>query len=150
MDPSLSDPWGQFDSSPPSGFLSPAFVNGGLPGGPVRFPGVSLLAASQPRQLFPTTFTSPDSLESPLRPASGQPPSSDAAAPRRRKAPTLRDSDWEPMKARIVQLYVHDNLTLPQVTQSVNLEFNLQPHRTYAYFQVDWQSGIALQRSCTR
>lgn len=55
-----------------------------------------------------------------------QPPPIDAAPSRKRKAPTLRDSDWEPMKVRIVQLYVEENLTISQLKEAINKEFKFQ------------------------
>lgn len=49
-----------------------------------------------------------------------------AALSRKRKAPTLRDSDWEPKKARITQLYIDDNLTIPLLKDALVSEFQFQ------------------------
>lgn len=38
-----------------------------------------------------------------------------AKSQRRRKAPTLREHDWEPLKTRIVDLHVKMNMSLPDV-----------------------------------
>ncbi|ATY62605.1 C6 finger domain [Cordyceps militaris] len=38
-----------------------------------------------------------------------------AKTQRRRKAPTLREHDWEPLKTRIVELHVKRNMSLPDV-----------------------------------
>lgn len=65
------------------------------------------------------------------RSASEFPLPPDAVPVRRRKAPTLRDSDWEPMKDRITQLYIRDKLTLSRMAEVINSEFNLQPQRRY-------------------
>jgi len=137
MDPSFSGSWGHSGPPPPSAPSSPPSAAGPvpLPGGSLYL-GPSLLGAPGLEELFPTIITMPGTLESPVRSAFGQPPHLDAVITRKRKAPTLRDSDWELMKARIVQLYVQDKLTLPQVTQSINLEFNLQPHRTYVHVRI--------------
>jgi len=43
--------------------------------------------------------------------------------PRKRKAPTLRQEDWEPVKARIVELHITQNMPLPEVKQIVEEEF---------------------------
>ncbi|OAA56370.1 Transcription factor [Cordyceps fumosorosea ARSEF 2679] len=42
-------------------------------------------------------------------------PAVDAKSQQRRKAPTLRGHDWEPLKTRIVELYVRQNMSLPDV-----------------------------------
>ena len=58
--------------------------------------------------------------------AFGQPPPLDTAPGRKRKAPTLKDSDWEPMKVRITQLYVEENLTVPRLREAIQTEFGFQ------------------------
>ena len=50
----------------------------------------------------------------------------EAAPSRRKKALTLRDSDWEPMRVRIVQLYVEENYTIPQLREAIKREFRFQ------------------------
>jgi hypothetical protein len=47
----------------------------------------------------------------------GPPPKS-----RKRKAPTLRDDDWEPVRARVIELHVTQNLPLPEVKKIVEDE----------------------------
>lgn len=42
---------------------------------------------------------------------------------RRRKAPTLRAEDWEPYKARILELHVTQGLPLPTVKEKIKEEF---------------------------
>jgi hypothetical protein len=42
---------------------------------------------------------------------------------RKRKAPTLRLSDWEPVKARVIELYGALNLELPDVKKNIEEEF---------------------------
>jgi hypothetical protein len=43
--------------------------------------------------------------------------------PRKRKAPTLRADDWEPYKARVVELYVNQGLALKKVKEKIEEEF---------------------------
>jgi hypothetical protein len=43
--------------------------------------------------------------------------------PRKRKAPTLREDDWNPVKARILELHITQNLPLPEVKELVEREF---------------------------
>jgi hypothetical protein len=43
--------------------------------------------------------------------------------PRKRKAPTLRREDWEPVKARIFELHITHKKPLPEVKQIVEKEF---------------------------
>lgn len=45
---------------------------------------------------------------------------------RKRKAPTLRDTDWEPVKRRIVQLHINQNISLPDVREQVRNEFGFE------------------------
>jgi len=42
---------------------------------------------------------------------------------RKRKAPTLRDEDWEPVKRRVIQLHIDKNIPLPEVKKQVEKEF---------------------------
>jgi hypothetical protein len=42
---------------------------------------------------------------------------------RKRKASTLRLDDWEPVKARVMELHVTQNIPLPEVKQTVEEEF---------------------------
>ena len=42
---------------------------------------------------------------------------------RKRKAPTLRSEDWEPVKRRIIELHITQNLPLPKVKQIIETEF---------------------------
>ena len=46
---------------------------------------------------------------------------------KRKKAPTMREKDWEPMKARIVELYVTNKEPLTAVREHVHAEFGLLP-----------------------
>jgi hypothetical protein len=43
--------------------------------------------------------------------------------PRKRKAPTLRNDDWEPVKARVIELHITEKLPLPEVKERVEQEF---------------------------
>ncbi|KAH8592587.1 hypothetical protein B0O99DRAFT_464286, partial [Bisporella sp. PMI_857] len=43
---------------------------------------------------------------------------------RKRKAPTLRADDWEPVKARVIELYIDRERPLPEVKEVVEQEFN--------------------------
>lgn len=45
------------------------------------------------------------------------------ARTRRRKAPTLRAEDWEPVKSRIIELHITQNLPLPDVKEIIETEF---------------------------
>ncbi|KAJ6779294.1 hypothetical protein PWT90_07909 [Aphanocladium album] len=49
-----------------------------------------------------------------------------AKTQRRRKAPTLREHDWEPLKARIVDLHVKQNLALPEVKTLMQKEYGFE------------------------
>lgn len=42
--------------------------------------------------------------------------------PRKRKAPTLRAEDWEPYKARIIELHIDDGLPLREVKDIIDRE----------------------------
>jgi hypothetical protein len=42
---------------------------------------------------------------------------------RKRKAPTLRQDDWEPVKARVIELHITKKLPLPEVKKAVEAEF---------------------------
>ena len=42
---------------------------------------------------------------------------------RKRKAPTLRSGDWEPVKSRIIELHITQNLPLPDVKNIIETEF---------------------------
>ncbi|KAJ9636760.1 hypothetical protein H2199_007754 [Coniosporium tulheliwenetii] len=46
--------------------------------------------------------------------------------PRKRKAPTLRAEDWEPYKARIIELHIEQNRPLPEVKDTIEREFGFQ------------------------
>ena len=43
--------------------------------------------------------------------------------PRKRKAPTLRPDNWEPVKARLIELHINQKRPLPEVKQIVEEEF---------------------------
>jgi|SRR5579871_3427786 len=43
--------------------------------------------------------------------------------PRKRKAPTLCVDDWEPVKARVIELHITNKLPLPEVKEIVEEEF---------------------------
>jgi hypothetical protein len=45
--------------------------------------------------------------------------------PRKRKAPTLRDDDWKPVKARIIELHITQKRPLPEVKKIVEEEFKV-------------------------
>lgn len=42
---------------------------------------------------------------------------------RKRKAPTLRDEDWAPVKRRVIQLHIDKNIPLPEVKKQIEKEF---------------------------
>jgi hypothetical protein len=67
------------------------------------------------------------SVHSTTNSASGQPLPVAAARGRKRKAPTLRDSDWEQgtMKNRISQMYINENYTIPRLRDALSREFGL-------------------------
>lgn len=46
-----------------------------------------------------------------------------ALNPRKRKAPTLHADDWIPVKARIVELHLDENMPLPEVKGKIEQEF---------------------------
>ncbi|KAF2490246.1 TPR-like protein [Lophium mytilinum] len=56
------------------------------------------------------------------------------ANPRKRKAPTLRADDWEPYKARVLELHITLKLPLPEVKKRIEYEFGfnaeLRQYRT--------------------
>lgn len=43
--------------------------------------------------------------------------------PRKRKAPTLHNDDWDPVKDRVIELYITEDLPLPEVKKIVEHEF---------------------------
>jgi hypothetical protein len=60
-------------------------------------------------------------------PASNIPPSLDnttyaSVKPRKPKAPTLREADWEPHKARIIELHISEKRPLKEVKQIMEAE----------------------------
>jgi len=42
---------------------------------------------------------------------------------RKRKAPTLREEDWAPVKRRVIQLHIDENIPLPEVKKQIENEF---------------------------
>lgn len=54
--------------------------------------------------------------------------------PRKPKAPTLRTHDWEPYKARILELHIDQKLPLRQVKQTIEREFEFTAE--YAEFPI--------------
>jgi hypothetical protein len=44
---------------------------------------------------------------------------------RKRKAPTLRSDDWEPVKARVIDLHITQKQPLPKVKQIIEEEFKI-------------------------
>lgn len=83
------------------------------------FPALAALAPSHQNTLV-------GSSQNDRAPPFGQPPLVTAAPSRKRKAPTLRDADWEPKKARITQLYIDEQLTIPRLRDSLVGEFGFQ------------------------
>lgn len=55
--------------------------------------------------------------------------------PRKRKAPTLRASDWEPYKARIVELHITEKWPLQEVREAIKMEFGFTAE--YVSFKVE-------------
>lgn len=45
---------------------------------------------------------------------------------RKRKAPTLRAIDWEPVKCRIIELHITRNISLPDVQEQIKKEFGFE------------------------
>jgi hypothetical protein len=43
--------------------------------------------------------------------------------PRKRKAPTLRIDDWDPVKARVIELHIDQKLPLYEVKNTIEKEF---------------------------
>jgi hypothetical protein len=68
---------------------------------------------AQPHQLHISNRTN-DTHVQPM----AQPPKS-----RKRKAPTLRRDEWEPVKARVIELHSNQSLPLPKVKEIVEEEF---------------------------
>ena len=56
------------------------------------------------------------------RPNVASSPMSPPAVPRKRKAPTLKAADWEPYKARIIELHIDHNRPLPEVKDTIEKE----------------------------
>jgi hypothetical protein len=52
-----------------------------------------------------------------------QKPAPSPAISRRKKVPTLHESDWAPYKDRIVQLHIHENRPLGEVKEIMEKEF---------------------------
>jgi hypothetical protein len=69
----------------------------------------------QSYQLLPSNNTSAANVQ-PMAP----PPNR-----RKRKAPTLRPDDWEPVKARVIDLHIAQKQPLPKVKQIVEEDFKL-------------------------
>jgi hypothetical protein len=44
---------------------------------------------------------------------------------RKRKAPTLRSNDWQPVKARVIELHIAQKEPLPKVKRIIEEEFKL-------------------------
>ncbi|KAK3370648.1 hypothetical protein B0H63DRAFT_441076 [Podospora didyma] len=93
-------------------------------------------------------FANPPQLESPqdsaqtpspqANPADGQmaPP---ATKPRKRKAPTLPDDDWEPYKSHIIELHINDNLPLSEVRDKLETKFGFKAElRQYRFRISKW------------
>jgi len=59
----------------------------------------------------------------PVVPAVPKAPMAPLAQPRKRKAPILRADDWEPYKARIIELHITQNHPLGKVKEIVKEEF---------------------------
>ncbi|KAK4445234.1 hypothetical protein QBC34DRAFT_413472 [Podospora aff. communis PSN243] len=53
-------------------------------------------------------------------------PPAPASSSRKKKASTLRDSDWEPMKAHITLLYVEEGFTIRRLREVLSEEFQFQ------------------------
>jgi hypothetical protein len=45
-----------------------------------------------------------------------------SARPRKSKAPTIREADWEPHKARIIELHISENQPLDEVRRIMEAE----------------------------
>src|SRR5579871_6934804 len=53
-----------------------------------------------------------------MEPTAASPPKK-----RKRKALTLRSEDWEPVKSRVIELHIVQNLPLPDVKKIIETEF---------------------------
>jgi len=51
---------------------------------------------------------------------------------RKRKAPTLRAEDWEPHKARIIELHIHNAKPLPEVKDIMEKETGFKAEYVFA------------------
>jgi hypothetical protein len=72
---------------------------------------------------FPGNDAEPIAISQSASPSSMAPPS----RPRKTKAPTLRDDDWEPYKERIRHLHVTQGLSVSEVRDKIEEEFGFQP-----------------------
>ncbi|KAI4952113.1 hypothetical protein J4E91_003575 [Alternaria rosae] len=70
------------------------------------------------RYLLPFSGDDAVSIEPPLHPKTVS-----DARPRKKKSPTLRESDWEPYKDRIIQLHVVEKRPLPEVRDLIERKF---------------------------
>jgi hypothetical protein len=62
--------------------------------------------------------------------------------PRKKKAPTLRAGDWEPYKARIIELHITQKLPLPEVQKKIEEEFGFTAVYVFPSCQTRWISGV--------
>lgn len=67
-------------------------------------------------------YTASGNASNALQPLMPPPPLSS----RKRKAPTLRDGDWTPVKARILELHIEQNTPLPTVKILIEEEFSFE------------------------
>jgi hypothetical protein len=91
---------------------------------------MSLFLEPTPNNTFPIPQQVPISVSTDANVQSMAPPPSPQPMapppnPRKRKAPTLREEDWDPVKARIIELHITQNVPLAEVKRIVEQEFKL-------------------------
>src|SRR5215469_1913655 len=74
-----------------------------------------------PNPSKPTSQQAPSDSQNMVATSMGPP-----SRPRKPKAPTLRAGDWEPVKARVIELHINQNLPLPKVRDIIEQEFNFK------------------------
>ncbi|KAK3941755.1 hypothetical protein QBC46DRAFT_352996 [Diplogelasinospora grovesii] len=79
--------------------------------------------------------------DSPMPPPP-RPQPSQTTKPRKPKSRTLREKDWEPVKARIIELHISQDQTLPSVMDQIKQEFDFEAtQRQYINILKKWNLG---------
>ncbi len=66
------------------------------------------------------------------------------AKPRKRKAPTLRAKDWEPHKARIIELHIGQDLPLRQVKDTIKRESGFEAEYVFPKVRSERQPSTTI------